>query len=337
MTNDDNYSSDDEDDADYNPMDDDDDEKTVYARTNITWKRKRLESEDFTSTSEMKEKAIILFESLASTNPELSIVDVLKKYKSTYTKVSDVDSIWVINEIETIMSKSRNTSLLRLVSVCCELRSIISSNSVKDEEVEVEDSDEDSDDEHQIIVQGKEDVAALLMALFEVGTKPGTQSLADPLEDGISNVVKFKRLIATISGNLKLNQKDYIMEFFKGLPEEKQKHYLDLMCSMKNNSESTTNSEVPYLLRLMEFNIDDVTRQTIFDHVSTFESMSPGSSEYNKKQNLVKAIKRLPFGKSANCTPELIEALKQLEDQKQGIRSSKRIKTHCQDKLVSYL
>jgi len=342
--NDDNYSSEDEEDDDYIPMDNKkEDEKTIYARTNITWKRKRLESEDFTSTNEIKEKSIVLFESLASVNQELSIVDILKKYKNTYSNTSDIDSNWVVSEIETIVSKSRNPSLLRLVTVCSELRSIISSSSIEDDvedesSVEDEDSDEDSDEDNKpFIIEGACDVADLLMALYETTKLEHRQRETDPLEEGISNMVKFKRLISSISGNLKLNQKDYILEFFKGLPEEKQKHYLDLMCSMKNNSESTTNSEVPYLLRLMDFNIDDVTRQTIFDHVSSFEAMSPGSSEYNKKQNLVKAIKRLPFGKSAKCTPELIEALKQVEDQKQGKRTSKRIKTNCQDKLVSYL
>lgn len=333
MTNDDNYSSEDEDDSDYNPMDD---EENVYARTNITWKRKRLESEDFTS-SDMKEKAIVSFESLASTNPELSIIDLLKNYKSMYSNASDIDSNWVINEIETIVSKSRNPSLLRLVTVCSELRSVLSSFGTE-EEVEIESSteEESSDDVEQIIVEGTSEVAALLMALFE-SSKQGGRVSSDPMEEGINNIVKFKRLISSISGNLKLNQKDYIVEFFKALPEEKQKHYLDLMFSMKNNSELTTNSEVPYLLRLMDFDIDDVTRQTIFDHVSSFEAMSPGSSEYNKKQNLVKAIKKLPFGKLAKHPPDLIEALKHVEDQKLGRRTSKRSNINSQEKLVSYL
>ena len=273
-----------------------DDDPIVYLKP-APWRRKRIESEDYT-TDERRYKALRVFQEMADT---VSLVDALDIVKGSVS--SDDEAMkWVVNEIEGIMKESRRPETLRISAICNQLKSRLNI-----EEGEGED-DEAENDNYEIVMDNNGNVANLLLQLIAVEAMKAEERSSGERENTgeEDNMAKFKRLVS--ASNMK-GTEDKTMSFFKGLPPERQTHYIDMVGNMRSKLDNDAKGETPYLLRAMDFSVDDVTKQTIFDHITTFEKMSSQAGDYNKKKSLVKAIKALPFGKMATLPSELTSAL----------------------------
>jgi len=315
-----------EDDSDEDDSEDDsgseyDDDPIIYIKPKPAWTRKRIASEDYT-TDEKRDKAITTLQDFANKEPVLKLSDILEKYKISQIVTNDEGCKWVIDEVTKIISKSRRPDIIRITNVCKTLRSMLNLEEYIDE-----DEDEDEEMEMEIIVDKNIDISNLLLHIFKTGSTKDATPDTDPFE---SNTSKFKRLLT----NTQSNTEDQTIKFFKTLSDEKQIHYIDLISNMKVKTNAT--SDIPYLLRLVDFEIDDVSKQTIFDHVSAFEKLNASSGEYNKKKNLIKAIKNLPFGKIAKLPLELEEAMNH-NGPSYVQNGNKRIRTDKGKKLISYL
>jgi len=264
----------------------------------------------------------ICLQDFANKEPVLKLSDILEKYKISQIVTNDEGCKWVIDEVTKIISKSRRPDIIRITNVCKTLRSMLNLEEYIDE-----DEDEDEEMEMEIIVDKNIDISNLLLHIFKTGSTKDATPDTDPFE---SNTSKFKRLLT----NTQSNTEDQTIKFFKTLSDEKQIHYIDLISNMKVKTNAT--SDIPYLLRLVDFEIDDVSKQTIFDHVSAFEKLNASSGEYNKKKNLIKAIKNLPFGKIAKLPLELEEAMNH-NGPSYVQNGNKRIRTDKGKKLISYL
>jgi len=311
----------DEDDSEDDSGSEYDDDPIIYIKPKPAWTRKRIASEDYT-TDEKRDKAITTLQDFANKEPVLKLSDILEKYKISQIVTNDEGCKWVIDEVTKIISKSRRPDIIRITNVCKTLRSMLNLEEYIDE-----DEDEDEEMEMEIIVDKNIDISNLLLHIFKTGSTKDATPDTDPFE---SNTSKFKRLLT----NTQSNTEDQTIKFFKTLSDEKQIHYIDLISNMKVKTNAT--SDIPYLLRLVDFEIDDVSKQTIFDHVSAFEKLNASSGEYNKKKNLIKAIKNLPFGKIAKLPLELEEAMNH-NGPSYVQNGNKRIRTDKGKKLISYL
>ena len=321
----------DEDDDGEEEDEDADGEEEIYVKSTEAWRRARLESEDYTS-DHIKTNAINMLKKMAQDNIELDFCSLFEKYKIKYGNTNNGYK-WVVNEIENILKNTKNKNTIRTTKICSELFSKLELTS---NEIESTDGDDPSyTNKLKIVFDESGDVSKLLMGLFglkeeEVDDKtPGNKKINN-------NLAVFKKLLSSIN-NTNGNE-NHTISFFNSLDEEKQKYYLDILTGMKTKIQNTNSDEIPYLLRLVDFNIDDTSKQTIFEHVSAFEKMSASSSEYNKKRNLVKAIKQLPFGRKAKLPDALEEAISENNETCVSTRSNgKRARTIKDKKLTEYL
>jgi ATP-dependent Lon protease len=321
-------------DDDIDVDDDCSDEEHIYVKSKPSWTRRRLQSEDFTS-ADNKIIAVKSFSELSNKNPTLTIKELLVIYKSMFSRTLDVGCKWIIDEIEKTILLSRNPDLIRVTKVCDDLKSSL--NLEEEEEEEDEDEEEDSEDEEEIddLVEDSEEgdeecegieieieegTANIIMALLAASGKLGKQEG----EKDTDNLTTFKKLLTTA-----VKSDNDTIKFFKELPDEKQKQYIDMITVFKDKSNNK--SDLPYLFRLMELDIDDGTKQTIFDNITSFDRLSPSASEYNKRLNLINGIKRLPFGKMTKLPDDLVEAIASC----QSNPGDKRKRSN--DKMIAYL
>jgi len=257
--------------------------------TPISYKRKRIDSEEYTIVDDIK-----LFKSLHEKYPDLNVMELKDKASELHP-----NSVWLHSQIKSFISDSKNPERLRVARLISyleqnvEIKRDYSDSSSSDESEEIIEEDEMDDDPRSLL-------SNLLFHIIQE-TNDDIEQESDVPSDTDNNMTKFKRLI---SPDIK---EDQTMKFFKSLPEDKQQYYIESVNTLKTRIESA--SDTPYLLRLIDFKIDDVTKQTIFDHVLSLNTLNKFSSEYNKKVNLINAIKRLPFNKVMPLPQELVQAM----------------------------
>ena len=271
--------------------------------TPSSYKRKRIDSEEYTITDDIK-----IFKKLVQTHPDLSVIQLQDKAKELYPSL-----IWLHSQIKSFTSECKNPDTLRVARLISYLEQNVD---VKHEEEEMSSDDETYDDTME-----EEDSRSLLSnLLFHIIRESNdeengndNENTENPKDD--DNTKKFKKLINPDT------REDHTLKFFKSLPHEKQQYYIEALNNLKSTIDRA--QDTPYLLRLIDFNIDDVTKQTIFDHFMSLNTLNKFSSEYNKKVNLINAIKRLPFNKVMPLPEDLVQAMSS--------------ESGRQEKLTSYL
>jgi len=329
------------------------DNHEVVPKVGKTWKRKRLDSEDYTS-DESKNVALKVFMGLHNDNPTFDVHQLINLLKAS-SVVSELGKKWLTDEINIIIDRSRDRDSVRVSKILSELKTSLELNKLTSEEDdEAEDGDEDGSDEdddedevrdEEMLCEFVGEMISSIITRYNKDVARGDEDDDDEEEEEESslptsrdgskqtkpgdNTTKFKKMLSSM--NSTVDNENGTMNFFNKLAKDKQKYYMDTLTSMKDKIKDKNSSDVPYLLRLMDFEIDDMSKHTILDHVSTYEQMRPGSSEYNKKRNLVKAIKNIPFGKSAKISPELADVLEEMK------RTPKKMKLDRESSLVTYL
>uniref|UniRef100_A0A6C0LV21 Lon proteolytic domain-containing protein n=1 Tax=viral metagenome TaxID=1070528 RepID=A0A6C0LV21_9ZZZZ len=294
----------------------------IFVPVKQSWKRKRIDSEDYTS-DDNKHKYVMSFCVMCSSNKNLDIHEMIELFVKT--ERDNNSSKWLETEVKRIVASARNPEAIRVSKVCSELRTLIEVVEDDDDEEEVE--DEDDDDEEEVEDEDDDDDdddddedededegfilddpnSLFLQLLMSAVNKDNADTNVDvDVEHAPGrNNKKFKHLINSLNNTTE--NETHTMKFFDNLGDDKQKYYIGLLDDMKTRTQTT--DDIPYLMRLMDVNIDDVTKQTIIDHISVFNKMSPQTSEYGKKRNLIKAIQTLPFGKMAKTPASLDNAM----------------------------
>lgn len=282
--------------------------------TPVSYKRKRIDSEEYTIVDDIK-----LFKSLHEKFPDLTVLQLKEKAYEIHP-----NSVWLHAQIKAFVSECKNPDTLRVARLISYLEQNVD---LKHDDSSSSDESDESMDEEELEEDPRTMLNNLLFHIIQAEeANEDIEREATGSSDDDSNMTKFKKLINPDS------KEDHTLKFFKGLPLEKQQYYIDALNTLRSRIESA--SDTPYLLRLIDFKIDDVTKQTIFDHVLSLNTLNKFSSEYNKKVNLINAIKRLPFNKVAPLPEELIQAMKPEDDVAVG---QKRVRISRQERITSYL
>jgi ATP-dependent Lon protease len=280
-----------------NNPDTDNSDDDVIMYTKPTWKRERIKSEDYT-VDEKKNNAINTFIDLSNNNIDMTVAQVLRLYKVSFATTKDSGIKWFIEEVDRMISSSRNPDIMRVRKVCNDLKSMIGYGYEDDEEMDEDEEDEMEEEEDcgHIEIDMGEETANILLALFAASKKMSEREDTNPKNSKPDNLSKFKKLLVNFD---KGEKEDDTLKFFKDLPPEKQEYYLNIISTLQDKISNQATNDLPYLLKLVDFDIDDSTKQTIFNNVTSFGKLSPSSGEYNKRKNLINAIKRLPFSKKS--------------------------------------
>lgn len=300
-----------------------DDEQIVFIKTRPSWKRKRIDSEDYT-TIENKKNCIILLKQIREQNPNMNIDELVKIFSTK----KEPGVKWAMNEIAKIQSSCNK--FIRFATIITKLNNIIEKeeNENKDEEKEyVKEHDNNQRNSQEIFLN--DDMPSILFTLFgvrsnQIETQKNTSTSLTKQDDPISRLHKLFSSITNAN-----EKEDEVLTFFKGLTKEKQEYYLTLINELKIKNNNS--SEIPFLLQIAESSIDINTKNTIFDHILNFQKLSSHSSEYNKKKNLIRVIKKLPFDKKSILPMDLKTAMLSYEQ-----HNNKRMKRTNQD-MINYL
>ena len=299
-------------------------DEVIFIKTQPSWKRKRIDSEDYTST-ENKKNAIKILKQLKDENPNITIDELVKMF--SLRKEQGIS--WAVNEIERI--RGTCNKFIRFNTLISRLNQLVLDDETESlEEEEINDDDEKTTQENLQEIIINDDMPSILLTLF--GVRTGAESInKQTTSTSLLKDDPISRLHKLLSSITSTNEKeDEILTFFKGLNKEKQEYYLNLITELKINN-SNKNSEIPFLLQIAEAPIDISTKNTIFDHILNFQKLSSHSSEYNKKKNLIRIIKKLPFGRKSVLPIELKAAMLSYEQ-----HNNKRMKKTNQD-MINYL
>jgi ATP-dependent Lon protease len=292
--------------------------------SNTDLERQLIQKKDNTK-DEKKMNAIKSFQELSSNNTNTNLPDLLDLYKVVQSVVKDDGFTWVIYEIEEMITNSRNPLVMRVSKVCVDLRGMLPNKEIA---LTVDDDDDEDDyDDDEIEFEMEQESANILLAIFNAA-KQNAENEEDNLPTG--NLSTFKKLLVNFN---KAEREDETLKFFKGLPDEKQDYYINIITKLKDKLKTSNTQDLPYLFRLMDFKMDDTTKQTIIDNVTAFEKLSPSASDYNKRKNFINGIKRLPFGKSATPPVELLDAM----GDKETVTVGGKRKRENNDKMMTYL
>ena len=315
-----------EDEEDEDEDDEEEDDAVIFIKpAGGGWRRKRIASEDYT-TDEKRVKAVQTLKILGQNEPTKTLKEILDKYKISQSVTNDDGCKWVIQEVEKIIATSRRPDTIRISAVCNQLMSMLN----------IEDESEPSNASNPKADYNINETPGMSNLLFHLFTiqPPRNAEEDDKTKEEDNNISRFRRLLSTM--NTQTSGDDQTMKFFKTLPEDKQQHYIDTITSLKSKINSNSTNEIPYLLKVMDLDIDDTTKQTIIEHITTFDKMSSSSSEYHKKKNLIKAIKALPFGKIASLPQELSDAMSD-SGPSYIQRGRKRTRTDKGNRLIKFL
>lgn len=317
------------DDSEYSSSESENDEENViYIKPVSSWKRKRIDSVDYTSI-ENKKEGIKYLKNLRKDNPDLILGDLLKLLQKCGNKSA---ASWVTETCESVQRDSKTA--LRYNTLLNKLNKLVKEDEEKQNEqlVEVEDEQQEQD-LYSHMSSGAEDMPSILLTLF--GVKTSTQDNDDndtsikpsSLKNHPSN--KLQTILNSLTNN-KHEKADEILKFFSNLNTERQDYYIDLLSSLQ--SSSNDKQEIPYLFEIADAkSLDTISKTVIFDYVLNFQKMNSNSSEYNKKRNLIRTIKKIPFGKFSTIPIELSTAMLSYNKHK-----NKRLKK-TNDDMVSYL
>ena len=120
-------------------------------------------------------------------------------------------------------------------------------------------------------------------------------------------------------------------EYLKSLPENRKRKLVDLERKIMESKKI----KVPLKYKILEADMDPVSKRNVLEKINQFDSLSPGSSEYHKMTKYMRILEKIPFGKYSKLPVSKKSSPEKITDFMKNLYKNLSLMTYGQEEAKS--
>ena len=120
-------------------------------------------------------------------------------------------------------------------------------------------------------------------------------------------------------------------EYLKSLPENRKRKLVDLERKIMESKKI----KVPLKYKILEADMDPVSKRNVLEKINNFDSLSPGTSEYHKMSKYMRILEKIPFGKYSKLPVSKKSSPEKITDFMKNLYKNLSLMTYGQEEAKS--